>query len=255
MTSNSQSDSNCMRLQKFLARAGVASRRKCEELIAEGRVTVNGNIVREMGTTVDPALDEVAFDGVVQTIPEERVVIMLNKPTGYLTAMEDAREKTVAELVPVDQYPGLFPIGRLDKDTTGLLLFTNNGELGHELLHPSHHVDKRYIATVEGRLSKNDVTALEQGVMLEDGMTSSAQCRLVAYDEKRNLSTVALTIHEGRKRQVRRMFKSVGHEVKALCRDTFGPLEIGNLAIGEWRVLTEGEVNKLAASSSAFHRL
>lgn len=253
MTSNSQSGSNCMRLQKFLARAGVASRRKCEELIAEGRVSVNGSVIREMGATVDPALDEVAFDGIVQTIPKERVVIMLNKPMGYLTAMEDAREKTVAELVPVDQYPGLFPIGRLDKDTTGLLLFTNDGELGHQLLHPSHHVDKRYIATVEGRLSKNDIIAMEQGVMLEDGMTAPAQCRVVAYDEKRNLSTVALTIHEGRKRQVRRMLKSVGHEVKALHRDTFGPLDIGDLAAGKWRVLTEDETNKLTASSSALH--
>ena len=144
----------------------------------------------------------------------------------------------------------MFPIGRLDKDTTGLLLFTNDGQLGHDLLHPSRHVDKRYIATVEGRLSKNDVIALEQGVMLEDGMTSPAQCELLAYDEKRNLSTVALTIHEGRKRQVRRMLKSVGHEVKALHRDTFGPLDIGDLATGAWRTLTEAEIEKLTTQPS-----
>lgn len=236
-----------MRLQKFLARAGVASRRKCEELIMQGRVRVNGDTVREMGTVVDPACDVVEYDGVVQSLPEAGVTLMLNKPRGYVTAMEDARSRTVAELVPVKEHPGLFPVGRLDRDTTGLLLFTTDGELGNALLHPSRHVEKRYVATIDGVLGAREVRALERGVQLEDGMTSPARCEVLSVAPDRRTSEVALTIHEGKKRQVRRMFAAVGHEVRRLRRESLGPLCVSGLSEGQWRLLDDAEVALLRA--------
>lgn len=236
-----------MRLQRFLARAGVASRRKCEELILAGRVRVNGSVVREMGTVVDPGCDVVEFDGVECHLPADRVVLMLNKPPGYLTAMEDARGRTVAELVPVESYPGLFPIGRLDRDTTGLLLFTTDGDLGNGLLHPSRQVEKRYVAVIDGVLGADEVRALEGGIELEDGMTSPAVCKVLSSDRRSGCSVVALAIHEGRKRQVRRMFAALGHKVRKLHRESFGPVRVDGLAEGTWRLLDEDELAALRA--------
>lgn len=235
-----------MRLQKFLARAGVASRRKCEEIIAQGRVEVNGRVVAELGSKVDPSADVVALDGVEVRLPGESVTIMLNKPAGYLTAMSDERGgSVVAELVPVDDHPGLFPVGRLDRDTTGLLLFTTDGELGNLLLHPSHNVEKRYVADVAGALSEGERRMLEGGVMLDDGMTAPARCEVLSVLPDGSRSTVALTIHEGRKRQVRRMLAAVGHDVVALHRESIGALTLGSLAPGEWRELSPEEVSLL----------
>lgn len=235
-----------MRLQKFLARAGVASRRKCEEIIAQGRVAVNGRVVTELGTKVDPSADLVSLDGAEVRLPGDSVTIMLNKPAGFLTAMSDERgAKVVAELVPVEEHPGLFPVGRLDRDTTGLLLFTTDGELGNLLLHPSHNVEKRYVAEVRGVLEEDERRMLEEGVMLEDGMTAPAKCEVLSAVSDGSLSTVALTIHEGRKRQVRRMMKAVGHEVVSLHRESIGGLTLGGLAPGEWRKLSESEVEAL----------
>lgn len=237
-----------MRLQKYLARAGVASRRKCEELIAAGRVKVNGATVRELGTKVAPGVDAVEFDGEAVALPGETVVIMLNKPAGYLTAMSDARgEDTVAKLVPVGDYPGLFPVGRLDRDTTGLLLFATDGELGNRLLHPSRRVGKRYVAEVAGVLSEGERRRLEEGVELDDGMTAPARCEVLSARSDGSRCTVALSIHEGRKRQVRRMLAAVGHEVLALDRTTFGALSLGGLPRGQWRLLSSEEVALLDA--------
>lgn len=265
-----------VRLQKFLSRAGVASRRKCEALILDGRVTVNGRVVTELGTKVDPAVDDVAFDGRSVSIPvgSERVVVALNKPAGYLTAMSDPRGgHVVSELVPIQRYKGLFPVGRLDRDTTGLLLFTTDGELGNALLHPSRGVVKRYVALVEGTLSADDITALEGGVELDDGMTSPARCEVLECLQRdmpngaraqaasrggrpslngdpapSHLQRVALEIHEGRKRQVRRMFSHLGHEVVQLSRTKFGPIELGGLESGKWRELDSGELSSLYAA-------
>lgn len=237
-----------MRLQKFLARAGVASRRKCEELIASGRIAVNGSVVTELGTKVDPAHDAVAFDGRTVSLSADDVVVMLNKPAGFLTAMSDERGgRVVASLVPVGEFPGLFPIGRLDRDTTGLLLFTTDGELGHRLLHPSHNVEKRYVADVKGALSEEERCTLEDGVMLDDGMTAPAKCEVLSVLPDGSRSTVALTIHEGRKRQVRRMLAAVGHEVISLHRERVGGLSLGDLQPGEWRELSAEEVALLEA--------
>lgn len=239
-----------VRLQKFLARAGVASRRASEQFIVQGRVAVNGSVVTELGTKINPDTDIVTVDGSIVTLSEDQCVLMLHKPAGYLTAMkEDRGRRCVAQLVPTQQYPGLFPVGRLDFDTTGLLLFTTDGELGNALLHPSFHVDKEYQAWVEGHPNKNALLALRNGVKLQDGMTAPAQVSLVKQDANKTL--LSITIHEGRKRQVKRMCAAVGHPVVTLHRSKFGPLELGNLPVGKYRILNPDEVQALKASIQA----
>lgn len=234
-----------MRLQKFLARAGVASRRASEALIMDGRVTVNGTIVAELGTKVSLA-DLVVVDGREVRLPESHVTIMLHKPAGVVTSMKaQAGQSIVADLVPTDRYPGLYPIGRLDSDTTGLLLFSTDGELGHALLHPSRHVPKTYVAWTRGKLSNAEANRLRKGVMLEDGLTQPAEVEFVGG----NRSHVRMTIHEGRKRQVKRMFEAVGHPVSRLHRERFGPLELDGLKPGQWRELTDRETDELLRSS------
>ena len=231
-----------MRLQKFLARAGVASRRASENLMTAGRVTVNGEVVRELGSKVDPLVDVVAVDGNVVSLSDGPVTIMLNKPAGVITTMKaQSNRPIVADLVPCDRYPGLYPIGRLDADTTGILLFSTDGALGNALLHPSHHVPKTYIATVEGNLTDVEADRLRQGVELDDGPTQPAE---VSFPGKRR-NRVRITIHEGRYHQVKRMFEAVGHPVRNLHRERFGDLALGNLKPGEWRELTPDELQQL----------
>lgn len=270
-----------MRLQKFLARSGVASRRASEQLVEGGHVRVNGQVVTAMGVKVDPFCDVVEVDGVVAHLPQTRAVVMLNKPLGYVTTMKDDHaKKIVADLVPTECYPGLFPLGRLDRDTTGLLLFSTDGELGHALLRPRGHVTKRYVALVEGVLSKGQVKALREGIMLDDGPTlpaevdvlsgkeaacvranltlSAAQAKRLPRERARGMragdahrgdcSVVRVGIHEGRNRQVRRMLAYVGHPVVALHRESFGPLLLGDLACGQWRPLDASEIALLEAA-------
>lgn len=247
-----------MRLQRFLARAGAASRRGSERLMTEGRVRVNGMVVTELGSKIDPERDEVTVDGRPVRLEERPVTIVLNKPAGYVTTMSDPQgRRTVAELVPTREHPGLFPVGRLDLDTTGLLLFTTDGDLGQALLHPSRHVEKHYVALVSGTPSEIDLDRLRRGIMLDDGPAAPAKARLVGPDE-RSFSTVAphgagrtgggepnavvgLTIHEGRKHQVKKMMLAIGHRVLALHRDAFGPVRLGGVREGEWREVTEAE--------------
>lgn len=247
-----------MRLQRFLARAGAASRRGSERLMTEGRVRVNGVVVTELGSKVDPERDEVTVDGRPVRLEERPVTIVLNKPAGYVTTMSDPQGRcTVAELVPTREHPGLFPVGRLDLDTTGLLLFTTDGDLGQALLHPSRHVEKHYVALVSGTPSEIDLDRLRRGIMLDDGPAAPAKARLIGPDE-RSFSTVAphgagrtgggepnavvgLTIHEGRKHQVKKMMLAIGHRVLALHRDAFGPVRLGGVREGEWREVTEAE--------------
>ena len=240
MDAENRSTEGSMRLQRFLARAGVASRRASETLITEGRVSVNGNVITELGTKVDPERDEVTCDGAPVQLHGGSCVLMLHKPAGYLTAMADDRGRAcVASLVPTEHFPGLFPVGRLDRDTTGLLLFTDDGDLGNYLLHPSHHVNKVYEAQVEGTPSERDVDRLRRGVRLEDGMTAPA---LVSLRSQGGVNVLEITIHEGRKRQVKRMCSAVGHPVVALHRSAFGPLRLAGLPEGAWRELSPGEV-------------
>ena len=237
-----------MRLQRFLARAGVASRRGSENLMTAGRVRVNGQVVTELGSKVDPARDHVEVDGIPVVLGDAHTTLMLNTPAGYVTTMDDPHGRPcVASLVPVADHPGLFPIGRLDMDTTGLLLFTTDGDLAHALLHPSHHVDKHYVATVASEPDEAALEALRAGVELEDGPTQPAQVELLG--KGRGGARVGISIHEGRKRQVRRMLEAVGHPVAALHRDAFGPIALGSLEEGRWRMLSEEETAALEEAS------
>ena len=250
-----------MRLQKFLAREGAASRRGSENLMTAGRVRVNGEVVTELGSKVDPNVDVVTVDGREVRITDTATFIMLNKPAGYVTTMHDPGGRPcVAELVPSHAHPGLFPVGRLDRDTTGLLLFTTDGEAAQALLHPSFEKDKHYLALIEGRLGDREWDELEGGIVLDDGPCAPA--RVEEFDPRgfearilaprgvpRGCSVVGLTIHEGRKRQVRRMLREVGHEVYELHRDSFGPLRLGSLPEGRWRELTDDERRAVLAAA------
>lgn len=251
-----------MRLQRFLARAGVASRRGSERLMTSGRVRVNGEVVCELGSKVDPSSDVVTVDGRVCRIQESPCYLMLYKPAGYLTTMSDPQGRhTVAELVPTKEYPGLYPVGRLDFDTTGLLFFTTNGNVGQDLLHPSKHVDKHYTALIRGILSERDLKRLRRGIMLEDGPASPAEAEVLSPDDPlyrvvapkgagtdaggHPNSVVGLTIHEGRKHQVKKMMLACGHKVLRLHRDAFGPLTLTGVKEGSWRLLNEDEVRAI----------
>ena len=231
-----------MRLQKFLARAGVASRRSSENLMTAGRVTVNGVVVSELGAKVDPLIDIVAVDGREVKLQDGPVTIMLNKPAGVITTMKAQSDRPiVASLVPVERFPGLYPIGRLDADTTGILLFSTDGELGNALLHPSKHVPKTYVATLKQPLSKRSADELRRGVQLDDGPAQPAEVEMASRDGKR----IRITVHEGRYHQVKRMFEAVGYRVVRLHRESFGPLTLGSLKPGEWRELTPDELREL----------
>ena len=235
-----------LRLQKFLARSGVASRRGSEDLMTAGRVRVNGIVVTELGARVDPSVDVVTVDGGVVVPSADPVYLLLNKPAGYVTTMDDPQGRpTVRELVP--SIPGIFPVGRLDMDTTGLLLFTTDGELSHRLLHPRYHVSKAYRVEVEGVPSPDEIERLRRGIELDDGVTRPAIVEMVGTDARR--STMEMTISEGRKRQVKRMFSAIGHPVLALHRSSFGPLSLGGLPEGETRPLSAHEVEALAAAA------
>lgn len=233
-----------MRLQRFLARAGAASRRGSEDLMTAGRVRVNGVVVTELGAKVDPTCDLVEVDGKEVRLSDSPVYIALNKPAGVVTTMSDPQGRpTVAALVPAAENPGLFPVGRLDFDTTGLLLFTTDGELSHRLLHPRWKVPKTYRALVDGVPDDADLRRLRDGLELDDGVTAPAEVRVLGTAGPR--TRVEITISEGRKRQVRRMFSAVSHPVLELHRTRFGPIEVGDLAFGKWRELSEPEVAEL----------
>jgi 23S rRNA pseudouridine2605 synthase len=236
-----------MRLQRFLARAGVASRRGSEALMSAGRVRVNGSVAREMGAKVDPAVDVVEVDGRVVSMAQERAYLVFNKPRSVVTTMSDPEGRvTVAQYMPLDEHPGLFPVGRLDFDTTGLLLFTTDGELAHRLLHPRRKVPKTYRALVERKPGPEALRALRGGLELDDGPTAPAQVRTVEHIGPRTV--MEITITEGRKRQVRRMFSAVGHPVIELQRVSFGPVALEGLEEGRWRPLTGEEVASLRAA-------
>jgi 23S rRNA pseudouridine2605 synthase len=231
-----------VRLAKYLAHAGVASRRAAERLIAEGRVTVGDAVVRDPARDVDDG-SRVAFDGELVRGAEPRVAYALHKPAGVVSTAHDTHGRpTVTELVPGERR--LYPVGRLDADTTGLILLTNDGELAHRLTHPRFEVAKAYRARVGGGpVSERALRQLRAGVQLDDGPTAPARVRRL------DPHTLELTIHEGRKRQVRRMCEAVGHPVRELVRVRFGPLELGDLASGRARRLTSVELRALAAAA------
>jgi 23S rRNA pseudouridine2605 synthase len=222
------------RLQKVLARVGFGSRRICEDLIADGLVTVNGEIA-ELGRRVDPEVDKVAVEGVPIGVAPGLVHYLLNKPPGVVTTASDTHGRpVVVDLVPAA--PRVFPVGRLDLDTEGLLLLTNDGDLANRIAHPSHGIEKEYLAEVAREPSRATLRKLREGVELDDGTTAPAKASLVAP------TLVRLTIHEGRNRQVRRMLDAVGHPVLRLIRTRIGPLADRRLEPGAWRALTVEEL-------------
>ena len=208
-----------------------------------GRVSINGAVVTELGAKVDPVCDVVAVDGNVVTLAETPIYLALYKPPGVVTTMSDPQGRTtVADLVPVKQHPGLFPVGRLDYETTGLLLFTTDGELAHRALHPRWKVEKTYRVLVDGRVSEPELDRLREGVSLDDGLTAPARVSVLRLGPT---SYCEIAIREGRKRQVRRMFSAIGHPVIELHRVSFGPIALGDLSKASWRYLSDEEVRAL----------
>lgn len=231
------------RVQKYLSRAGVASRRAAEEMILAGRVSVNGVVIRELGVKMVAGTDVVRVDGRDVGAPGELWYVMLNKPAGVVTTLDDPqRRPTVAGYIPADA-PRLFPVGRLDADTTGLLLLTNDGDLAHMLMHPRHHVPKVYRAEVDGVPDEADLRRLREGITLDDGRTAPAGAKILG--EHRGGAVVEIVLREGKKRQVRRMLSAVSHPVRALMRTAYGPLSLGRLSPGETRLLSDAEVRAL----------
>jgi len=231
------------RLQKILSQAGVASRRESETFIQQGRVAVNGVVVTELGTKADPDQDSITVDGKELVISEKRVYILLYKPVGYMTTMKDPEGRPIVTDLLEGVKERVYPIGRLDYNTEGLLLLTNDGALANLLMHPSHEVDKGYLVRVSGKVSQGQMDKLAKGVQLEDGMTAPA--KVLPISESENNSWISITIHEGRYRQVRRMCEAVGLSVVRLKRSRYDFLEIGELKPGEFRFLSPEEVVRL----------
>lgn len=240
-------DEGLVRLQKLLAQSGVASRRKCEELMLDGLVEVDGEVVTRLGTKVDPRTAVIRVDG--QRLPpvSEKVYLVLNKPRGVVSTMSDPEGRpTIADLV-AERPERLFHVGRLDTDTSGLLLLTNDGDFAHRMAHPSYQVDKTYVAEVAGDMRKATLQRLREGVTLDDGPVQVSAVRVVGRGQggARGRTIVELVIHEGRNRIVRRLLEEVGHPVQRLTRIRFGPVDLGGLPAGELRPLTLDELGSL----------
>lgn len=231
------------RLQKVMAHAGVASRRKSEEIIEQGRVKVNGEVVTELGTKVS-ANDIITVDD-IPIEREQKVYILLNKPRETISTTDDPKDRdTVVDLVEGIE-ERIYPVGRLDWDTTGALLLTNDGELSHQLTHPSFEFPKTYVVKAKGRISKKEGNKLAQGIVLDGEMTAPANVNILSYDQRTDTSMARITLHEGRNHQVKNMFESIGHPVEKLTREKFGFLSTDGLQSGEWRFLTPYEVKQL----------
>jgi 23S rRNA pseudouridine2605 synthase len=241
-------DEGLIRLQKLLAQSGVASRRRCEELMLAGEVVVDGETVTRLGTKVDPRTAVIRVSGKRLPPVSDHVYLVLNKPVGVVSAMSDPEgRRTIADLV-ADRPERLFHVGRLDVDTTGLLLLTNDGDFAHRMAHPSYEVDKTYVAEVEGEVYKRTLKQLLAGVELDDGPVTVSSAKLVAAAKDKSI--VELVIHEGRNRIVRRLLDHVGHPVRRLTRTQFGPVRLGSLPAGETRELTLDELGELLEAAS-----
>jgi len=238
------------RLQKILSQAGVASRRASEQLMLDGRVTVNGTTVRELGTKADPAADDIRVDGRRVKLPERHRYVLLNKPRGYVTTRSDPHKRpTVIDLIGAREY--IYPVGRLDFDSEGLLILTNDGDLAARLTHPSHGVNRIYEARVLGIPDAHDVQRLTRGVVIDGRRTDPAQIELMPGKRDDRHATLRITIHEGRNRQVRKMCEAIGHPVERLRRVAIGPLRDSRLKPGQWRDLTAEEVARLRGTVSS----
>ena len=233
------------RLQKFLAEAGIASRRKCEELILSGKVSVNGEVITALGTKVNSEKDEVLYNGKVVKKQDEKVYILLNKPIGYVTtAKEQFGRDKVLDLVKVNKR--LVPVGRLDMYTSGALILTNDGDFVYKVTHPKHEITKTYTVTLKGKVSDEEIELLRNGVKIEDNfITSPAKVKRIKEDIENNRTRLEIIIHEGKNRQVRKMCEKIGKHVLALHRSKIGNIDVKDLKIGKWRYLDEKEVESL----------
>ena len=231
-----------MRLNKFLANSGIASRRKCEDIILEGKVCVNGKVVTELGTTVNEKKDKITVEGKPVKLPSSFVYIKLNKPKGYAcTASDEKGRKTIYELVKCDER--LFSIGRLDYDTEGLIILTNDGDFANMVGHPKYNIEKEYRVTVEGEIKESEMAVMRNGVVIDGERMPSARVEWLSYEN--GFTKLSVVIDEGKNRQVRRMFEAIGKSIKLLKRVRIGGVKLGGLSRGEYRDLTEAELNLL----------
>lgn len=233
-----------MRLQKYLAECGIASRRKAEEYIQEGKVQVNGKSVTELGVKINPEKDIVYFNNKKVTKQNENIYILLNKPIGYVTTTKDQfNRETVLDLIRGIN-KRIVPVGRLDMYTSGALILTNDGDFTYKVTHPSHEITKTYVATLRGIITNEEIEKLRSGVEIEDYLTRPAKVKILKTDTERNISRIEITIHEGKNRQVRKMCEAIGRNVMALHRSKIGNITVKDLKIGEWRYLSQNEINK-----------
>lgn len=237
------------RLQKFLANQGICSRRKAEEKILQGKVKVNGQVITELGTKIDPEKDEIYYEEKRVLNQTEKVYILLNKPIGYVTTVKDQFNRpTVMELLKEHGKTiktSVVPVGRLDMYTSGALILSNDGDFVYKVTHPKHEITKTYQVTVKGSVIETEIEKLKQGVDIGEYVTKPAQVRIMKIDKEKNISRLEITIHEGKNRQVRRMCEAVGRKVLALHRSKIGELNVKDLKLGNWRYLTKQEVDRL----------
>lgn len=237
-------EENSIRLQKFLANSGIASRRKCEELILEGKVSVNGKVISELGTKVNPDVDKIEYCGKQVHNSEKMVYILLNKPIGYVTTAKDQFDRdSVLDLVKVKER--IVPVGRLDMYTSGALILTNDGDFVYKVTHPKHEITKTYTVTLRGTVQKDAVEKLRNGVEIDDYVTRPANVKILKIDQEKNISRLEITIHEGKNRQVRKMCEAIGSKVVALHRSQIGDIDVKDLKLGTWRYLKDFEVKKI----------
>lgn len=234
-----------VRLQKYMADCGVASRRKCEEYILAGRVKVNNKVVDTLGTKVEEGKDSITFDGKEIISHKRNVYILLNKPVGYVTTVKDQFQRdTVLDLIKgINQR--ILPVGRLDMYTSGALILTNDGEFIYKVTHPKHEIDKTYQVTLKGAITQEEIKQLENGVEIDGYTTRPAKVKILKIDKEKDISRIQIIIHEGKNRQVRRMCEAVGKKVMALHRSKIGTISVKNMKIGEWRYLKLDEIRKL----------
>ena len=234
-----------MRLQKYLAECGIASRRKCEEYIIQGKVEVNGKIVTELGTKIDFEKDNIKFNNKEIKPEKKHVYILLNKPIGYVTTADDQFGRdTVLDLVKVKER--IVPVGRLDMYTSGALILTNDGDFVYKVTHPKHEINKTYNATLKGIIQNDEVERLKKGVKIEDYTTKPAKVKILKTDTEKDISRIEITIHEGKNRQVRKMCEAIGRNVIALHRSKIGSINVKDLPLGKWRYLTSKEVRSIS---------
>ncbi len=234
-----------IRLQKYLANNGILSRRKAEEAILEGKVKVDGKIVTELGTKINPTINKVEYEGKLVKPEKEKVYVLLNKPIGYVTTVKDQFDRDIVTDLIKGVKVKLLPVGRLDMYTSGALILTNDGDFIYRVTHPKHEIEKTYNVTLRGIIESTQIEELEKGVKIEDYITKPAKVKILKIDNEKNISRIQITIHEGKNRQVRKMCEAVGKKVLALHRAKIGFLDVKDLKIGEWRYLNKKEIEKL----------